>query len=100
MKSHSNEIVNLLIKHLGPIPPVNNDDELIRRIIEVEYPNGKNIKAALAGLNISDRQRKPYHDALILGRIAGLNDEALVKYIKKNVVIYPGAQIIPSRAKG
>jgi len=101
MKSHSKIVIDLLIEHLGPIPPVNDEDELIRRIVAVGYPNGKNIRAALAGLNISDRQRKPYQDALILGRIAGLDGEGLVQYIKDETIIHPGAKIIaPKRAKG
>lgn len=92
-------IRTLLIEHLGPIEAVKNEAELIRRIVAVTYPNGKNIKAALSDMEISDRQRKPYQDALILGRIAGLEGEDLAKCIKKNVIIYPGAKVISVEQK-
>lgn len=87
---HKELITTLLVEHLGPIEAVENEAELIRRIVAVDYPNGRNIKAALSGMGISDRQRKPYQDALILGRIAGLDGDDLVEYINENVVIYPG----------
>lgn len=92
-------IITLLVEHLGPIEPVDDEDELIRRIIAVEYPNGKNIRAALSDMGISDRQRKPYQDALILGRIARLDRDDLVEYIKENVVIYPGAEVMSVEQK-
>jgi hypothetical protein len=93
-------VTNLLIKYLGPIAPVPVEDELIRRIVAVEYPNGKNVRAALSGMGISDRQRKPYQDALILGRIAGIdNNDELIEYIKENVAIYPGAEVMSIEEK-
>ena len=90
------EIVDLLTECLGPIAPLSNEqeNELIRRMIGVEYPNGRNIKEAIRDLDISDRQRRPYQDALILGRLKGLGGEALREHIKNNTVIYRGAKII------
>jgi hypothetical protein len=93
--SDKNKIIGLLNEHLGPITPLDRETEaeLIKRIVEVDYPNGKNVRAALRGLDVSDRQLRPYKDALILGHINEISGDDLINYIKDNAVIYPGAKL-------
>ena len=92
-----NNVKKSLYEHLGPIDPLDNDTEakLIDCLVEVAYPNGININRALAaiGVEVSDRQLRPYKDALILGYIGGLSGDDLKAHIKATRVFYPGAQM-------